>query len=342
MAPFVKLGSSVIFDPGTFTNPDYENLQSRAYRDGMRISSNSWGAATGGAYTSDAQRYDALVRDAQPAASAVPAAGNQEMVIVFAAGNCRLRRQHGRLARHREERHHRGRLRERPPLRRRGPVRRADTDANDSAMDIIAFSSRGPHRGRPQEAGHHGPRHARLRRRRPGELASNPPAGTGQALAASTPRASAPARAPATSGRVGQQWYTASSGTSHSTPAVAGGAALVRQYFINQGLAAAEPGDDEGLPDELRPLHDRHGRQRHPLSNNQGMGLMDLGMAFDGIPRTLDGPDRGQPLHRHRPDAHLHRARADDPTKPFRVTLAWTDAPGSTTGSAWKNNLDLR
>jgi uncharacterized protein (TIGR03382 family) len=30
-----------------------------------------------------------------------------------------------------------------------------------------------------------------------------------------------------------------------------------------------------------------------------------------------------------------------DSTKPFRVTLAWTDAPGSTTGSAWKNNLDM-
>ena len=40
--PFVKIGSSVIFDPGTFTSPNYENLQSRAYRDGVRISSNSY------------------------------------------------------------------------------------------------------------------------------------------------------------------------------------------------------------------------------------------------------------------------------------------------------------
>ncbi|MFN0084375.1 MAG: hypothetical protein ACKVX9_03200, partial [Blastocatellia bacterium] len=30
-----------------------------------------------------------------------------------------------------------------------------------------------------------------------------------------------------------------------------------------------------------------------------------------------------------------------DSTKPFRVTLAWTDAPGSTTGNAFVNNLDL-
>ena len=30
-----------------------------------------------------------------------------------------------------------------------------------------------------------------------------------------------------------------------------------------------------------------------------------------------------------------------DPGKPFRVTLAWTDAPGSTTGNSYVNNLDL-
>ena len=30
-----------------------------------------------------------------------------------------------------------------------------------------------------------------------------------------------------------------------------------------------------------------------------------------------------------------------DSSKPFRVTLAWTDAPGNTTGNAYNNNLDL-
>src|SRR4030095_14227017 len=69
VAPFVKFGSSVIFDPDTFTGPNFENLESKAYNDGMRISTNSWGANVGGAYNSDAQRYDALVRDAQPARS---------------------------------------------------------------------------------------------------------------------------------------------------------------------------------------------------------------------------------------------------------------------------------
>src|SRR5204862_3611804 len=30
-----------------------------------------------------------------------------------------------------------------------------------------------------------------------------------------------------------------------------------------------------------------------------------------------------------------------DNTKPFRVTLVWTDAPGPTSGNAFVNNLDL-
>src|SRR5262249_42409430 len=40
-----------------------------------------------GVYGSDSQEYDGLVRDAQPAGAPFSATGNQEMVIVFAAGN---------------------------------------------------------------------------------------------------------------------------------------------------------------------------------------------------------------------------------------------------------------
>ncbi len=40
IAPFVKVGSSVIFDPDTFTNPNFAHLESKAYNDGMRLSSN--------------------------------------------------------------------------------------------------------------------------------------------------------------------------------------------------------------------------------------------------------------------------------------------------------------
>ncbi len=76
------LGSSVIFDPTNFTSPIFEVLQSAAYGNGARVSADSWGGGVAGAYDSDSQRYDALVRDAQSIT-----AGNQQMVIVFAAGN---------------------------------------------------------------------------------------------------------------------------------------------------------------------------------------------------------------------------------------------------------------
>ena len=91
VAPFVKIGSSVIFDIecppfdpdcDPFTHPNYEDLESMAYNGSARISSNSWGADVSGAYDMEAQRYDALVRDAQNGTS-----GNQEYTIVFAAGN---------------------------------------------------------------------------------------------------------------------------------------------------------------------------------------------------------------------------------------------------------------
>jgi len=46
VCPFVKVGSSVIFDPDKFTSPNYANLQSKAYNDGARVSNNSWGGDT--------------------------------------------------------------------------------------------------------------------------------------------------------------------------------------------------------------------------------------------------------------------------------------------------------
>ena len=87
-ARYVALGSSVIFDPTNFTDASYEDVMSEAFTDGARISNNSWGDGyADGTYNLDAQEYNALVRDAQPAGSDFAAPGNQEMVIVFAAGN---------------------------------------------------------------------------------------------------------------------------------------------------------------------------------------------------------------------------------------------------------------
>ncbi len=74
-------------------------------------------------------------------------------------------------------------------------------------------------------------------------------------------------------------------------------------------------------------------------SNNQGMGRMDLGRAFDGSAAACSLIKRrrsarpGRPFKSPAPSLRLR--------KPFRVTLAWTDAPGPTTGAPYVNNLDL-
>jgi hypothetical protein len=76
-------------------------------------------------------------------------------------------------------------------------------------------------------------------------------------------------------------------------------------------------------------------------SNNQGMGMMNLGTAFDGTTRIIRDEvpadvfgDTGQ--------SRTIFATVTDATKPVRVTLAWTDRFGSTSGNAFVNNLDLR
>ena len=53
----------------------------QAYDSGARVSNNSWGSADATGYDTEAQTFDALVRDAGASA------GNRPMVIVFVAGN---------------------------------------------------------------------------------------------------------------------------------------------------------------------------------------------------------------------------------------------------------------
>jgi MYXO-CTERM domain-containing protein len=338
VAPFVKFGSSVIFDPGTFTSPDYEDLQSRAYRDGMRISSNSWGANTS-AYTADAQRYDALVRDAQPADSAVAAPGNQEMVIVFAAGNSGSGAGTVGSPGTAKNLITAGASENVQPFGGADQCGTTDAEAN-SAMDIVAFSSRGPTgdgRKKPElmAPGTHVSGGVAQAVR-----STNPPTGLGGALSCFD--ATGVCAGPGSSNffPVGQQWYTASSGTSHSTPAIAGGAALVRQYFINQGMAPPSAAMTKAYLMNSARYMTGTGANDNLWSNNQGMGLMDLGMAFDEVPRTLDDQNPSN-LFTATGQTRTFEGTWGDASKPFRVTLAWTDAPGSTTGSAWKNNLDL-
>jgi hypothetical protein len=334
MCPFVRVGASTVFDPG-FTLPDYEDLQARAYRDGARISCNSWGSPVNGAYDSDAQRYDALVRDAQPAASAVPANGNQEMVLVFATGNKGSGAGTTLSPGTAKNILSIGANENVQAFGGEDGAGIADYGA-DNANDIISFSSRGPcddGRIKPDLCG-------------PGTHVSG---GVAQAAAPGPTGTANPCfNGESVSGGPfgshffpsGQEFFTASSGTSHAAPAVAGACALLRQYFLNQGLDVPSPAMTRAyLMNSARYLTGVSANDTLP-SNNQGMGAMNLGTAFDGTSRLL----RDQlPADKFTATGQTRTfsGSISDTGKPFRVTLAWTDAPGSTTGNAYKNDLDL-
>jgi len=342
--PYVKIGSSVIFDnsgapTGDFTNPNYTTLESMAYNDTMRISSNSWGASDN-SYSIDSQEYDALVRDAQPASSGFPTAGNQEMVIVFAAGNDGSGANTVGLP---------GTAKNVITVGASENVQSfGGNDAcgignagADNANDIIAFSSRGPTadgRRKPEivAPGTHvtggAPQNS---------IASPAGSGTGTQLTCFN--------ASGVCGGVGsnffpagQQWYTASDGTSHSTPAISGVAALMRQHFINQALTPPSPAMVKALLMNTARYMNGTGANDNLPSNSQGMGEANLNNFFDlfttgSIRRDQVAADKFTASGQQR----VFTGFINTAAKPFRVTLAWTDPPGPTSGNAFVNNLDL-
>ena len=121
---------------------------------------------------------------------------------------------------------------------------------------------------------------------------------------------------------------------------MAGACALVRQYFINNGLTPPSPAMTKAfLMNSARYLTGAYANDTL-WSASQGMGEVNLGMAFDGVPRFLRdqvSADKFTATGQTR----TFTGTIADPTKPFRVTVAWTDAAGSTTGNAYNNDLDL-
>jgi hypothetical protein len=360
VCPFVLVGSSVIFDPDEFTNPDFPTLASHAYQNGARISNNSWGESFGNnddnSYNSDSQAYDALVRDAQP-----DVGGNQEMVFVFSDGDggpgsgtvtapCTAKNviAVGGIENVRSMSTANG---GNNPAGDDGCFT-FDTDAN-SANDIASFSGRGPTadgRIKPDLV-------APCSHITGGAPQSSPPpspSGIGSALDCFfhfgeefDPTELGVCGEPGSGFidasnffPVGQQFFTESSGTSHSSPAIAGACALLRQYFINQLLLPPSPAMSKAYLMNSTRYVTGSGANDNLFSNNQGMGALDLGMAFDGTTRILHDELTADKFTASGQTRTITGV-ITDPSKPFRVTLAWTDAPGSTTGPALNNDLDL-
>ncbi|QUV99545.1 S8 family serine peptidase [Chloracidobacterium sp. MS 40/45] len=323
VAPFVRIGSSAIFNSGgTFVNPNYNDMLARSYQYGARISSNSWGAPVSGAYNPDSQAYDFLVRDAQRTGSVFPTPGNQEMVIVFAAGN------NGSAAQTVGS----------PATGKNvitvGGNQNTRTDA--SAENMYVSSSRGP---------------CADGRRKP-EVLAPATSVSGGALQTGTPDPTGPGSLDSCASLTGMLtgttgYYRSLTGTSFACPAVSGGAALIRQYFLNNSGppfngTAPSPAMTKAYLMNSAQYMTGTGAGDTLWSNNQGMGRMALDRAFDSAPRVL----RDQvPADKFTASGQVRIQTVAFPASgPLRITLAWTDVPGATTGSGPRlvNDLDLQ
>jgi Subtilase family len=318
IAPWARVGSTAVFGP---VLADPSAWESTAYGQSARISSISIVLAdeTGAPlsrYESTAQLYDSIVRDARSTV-----AGLQQLTVVFAAGNFGS-----------------GSNTVASPSTAKNVisvgasenVRQTGTDGcgipnsgANSANDMAGFSSRGP----VNAAGGDG-------RVKPDIVAP------GTHIQAGVPQSNYDG-----SGLCGGQFfppgqtrYSWNSGTSHATPAVSGGAALVYQNFLNKGLGAPSPAMVKAFLMNSASYMTGTGAGGNLPSNSQGMGRMNLGRAFDGAPRILVNQTQ---LLNTTGQVYQVSGHVCSSTQPFRVTLAWTDAPGAITGAPWVNNLDL-
>ena len=317
VAPWSQVGCTAIFGPAAASPTSWEEV---AYLRGARVSANPWNLATlfGGAvpdYDASAQEYDYLVRDARPSTP-----GNQELAVVFSASN-----------------HGPGPNTVSSPATAKNvltvgaseSVRPTRTDGcgvagpeADDANDLVAFSGRGP----VDAAGGDG-------RWKPELVAPGTHVQAGVPQAGTTGAGLCDFYWPA-----GQTLYGWSSGTSHSCAAVAGGAALVHQWFLNQGLAAPSPAMVKAVLAGTAEYVTGGGANDTLPSNAQGMGRVHLSRALGDVASVRR--DQGVVLTASG-DSHTVTGTVADAAHAFRVALVWTDAPGATSGAPWVNDLDL-
>jgi subtilisin-like proprotein convertase family protein len=317
VAPRAQIGASKIFrcDLSFGLTGTIAAEQSSAYGNGARIANHSWGANTGGAYGADAQTFDALVRDAQTGNP-----GNQELVEVMSAGNAGSGANTiGSLATAKNVIAVGASEGVRPDGTTDGCG--VSNAGSDDAHDLIGFSSRGP----------------------TDDLRTKP-----DIVAPGTKITGAQSHATGYTGLgvcdtqfpAAGTLYNRSSGTSHSAPAVAGMAAIFRQWSIqNRGGSTPSPAlTKAALANAATDIGTGDGAGGGAPNSSQGWGLANLARLVDGGPRFLYDQET---TFAGTGETFTRTFHVQDPSKPVRVTLAWTDPPGPTVGNSFVNNLDL-
>ncbi|MGA9770828.1 MAG: S8 family serine peptidase [Blastocatellia bacterium] len=323
--PMAKLGASKIFDTLGKLGPrmSFTNVVSSAYAAGARLSNNSWGNGSN-AYDSVAQEYDARVRDAQPAV-----AGNQEMVIIFSAGN-------GGAGGHISSpgtgknvitvgasENYRPEGTDSCNLDGQGAI---GPEGADNALDILRYSAGGPTadgRAKPDILA-------------PGTHIQGAVSRAAPLIGTGLCPGSNVLQPP------GQQFYTWSSGTSLAAPHITGAASLIRKFFTGHNLLgdnrAPSPAMTKAfLINSANYLSGEYAGGNLP-SDRQGWGIANLSRAFDAAARRLTDQTT---LFTESGQTYELEGSIADAASPLRVTLAWTDAPGALAGTALVNDLDL-
>lgn len=327
ISPFGRIASTKVFtNTGGFDlsrcNNSIPSMVYDAYTRGARITSNSWDSAAFGAYDTQAQTYDVLTRDA----SALP--GNQEMLHIFAAGNEGPGNQTVGSP---------GTAKDVLTVGATESVRGSGIEdgcfisSASSADNLAVYSGRGPTKdGRIKPdimaPGTHiqGP-------------AAQDPAFNGSGVCGGFTQTNLPTPYyPA-----GQTLYTWSTGTSHATPAISGVAQLVYNAYqraFNPGAAPSPAMIKALILNTPRYLTGTSANDTLP-SPNQGWGDADMSQIFAGGPRMLFDQ---KTLLTASGQEFTTSGYITSSSRPLRVTLAWTDAPGQpVAGSDAVNNLDL-
>lgn len=292
------------------------SLLQHSYELGARISSNSWGCGDCAAvYDESSQAFDTAVRDADPSQ-----AGNQPMSVVVAAGN--YGPTSGTVSTP-------GNGKNIVSVGASENIRPTWIDGcavgpseADDLDDIASFSSRGPVPGQRVKPDIVAPgTHVQ-------GTASTSPAYIGSSVCDKFQPAN-------------QTTFAASSGTSHSTPAVAGALSLM-DYWLRENLAVDAPS-----PALLKAFLLAHTAYLDGVfsgddlpSNSQGYGMPDLGAAFDATPRVLVDQSAARTFGATGETWTLTGAVAD-PARPVRIVLAFTDQPGMVGSSPQVNDLNL-
>ncbi len=319
--PYGHFAGTRIFDPNfnlIKCNDSITSLIKLQQDNGALVSSNSWGANNNGEYDSTAQLFDVGVRDAD-----LSETGNQEMIMIVAAGN----------------KGENGAATVGSPATAKNVIavgaseniRPTDEDGAwtdgcgtdstgaDNAMDVSGFSSRGPVEGN---------------RTKPDVIAP----GTHIQGTASTSDDYSGSGVCDTYRPSAQTTFAASSGTSHAAPAVAGTTSLYYHWLEKQyGLLPSPAMMKAYLIAHPTYLTGVSADDTLP-SNAQGYGMPNMMTAFDDTTRQLVDQTT---IFDAAGETWIFSGDVADSTKPLRIVLAWTDAPGVLGGDPSVNDLDL-